>query len=34
LQVEWDEEVRIERHIELLDVFLGSISVGGKEDKE
>jgi AcrR family transcriptional regulator len=34
LQVEWDDEVRIEKQIELLDVFLGSISVGGKEDKK
>src|SRR5580693_7801241 len=34
LQVEWDEEVRFERQIKLLDIFLESISVGGKEDKE
>jgi TetR/AcrR family transcriptional regulator, transcriptional repressor of aconitase len=32
LQVEWEGAVRIEPQIELLDVFLGSISVGGKED--
>jgi hypothetical protein len=34
LQVEWDEELSIERQIRLLDIFLESISVGGKEDKE
>ena len=34
LQVEWDEEVRFERPIKLPDIFLESISVGGKEDKE
>jgi TetR/AcrR family transcriptional regulator, transcriptional repressor of aconitase len=34
LQVEWDGGVRIAPQIELLDVFLGSISVGGKEGRD
>jgi TetR/AcrR family transcriptional regulator, transcriptional repressor of aconitase len=33
LQVEWDGEVKVEKQIELLDVFLESIAVGGKDDK-